>query len=228
MFTTRVRFSRRLKNARFAEGTGRRGPSGGEAITTVVEDQFAAVEQGIQQALQEEGPSKPSLRQAEATGPGMKQLEKQWQQIEQTLAAIAEEVREIEQRRQQSLRELQQVAVELATAIASRILHERIEEGAFDVEALIDNALNQLDFESPLTVGLHPKDLELLACRIEGRPPPWAQHGELRLVPDSTLSRGGCRIEGPKHEVLTDTNVLLTEVRQFLLDHLSDARIERR
>jgi len=228
MFTTRVRFSRRLKNARFAERTGRNALPGAETITTVVEDQFAALEQRLQQAIQDECPAAPSSQRAEKTNAERKHLEEQWRQIEQTLASVVEEVREIERRRQQSLRELRQVAVELAIAIASRILHERIGQDEFGIEQVIDNALNQLDFESPLSVTLHPKDLDLLACRTKGKPPPWAQHPELRLVPDSTLTRGSCRIEGPKHEVLTDSNVVLTEVRQFLLDHLADARTERR
>jgi flagellar biosynthesis/type III secretory pathway protein FliH len=228
MFTARVRFSRRLKDARFTEPTGDDASSAGEAMRTVVEDQFAALEQSIQQALQDECPETPGPRRAEETSADRKHAEGQWRQIEQTLAAVVEEVREIERRRQQSLHELRQVAVELAIAIASRILHERIGKDEYPVEQLIDNALNQLDFESPLSVALHPKDLELLACRMKGKPPPWAQHSELRLVPDSTLTRGSCRIEGPKHEVLTDSNVLLTEIRQFLLDHLADARTERR
>ena len=82
-------------------------------------------------------------------------------------------------------------------------------------------ALGRMTTEGPLVVALHPEDLQLRARRIDGKPPSWAGGEALRLVDDAALARGACRVEGPQCELLVDSDLLLEELRQFLLDRVS-------
>jgi hypothetical protein len=154
--------------------------------------------------------------------------EEEWRVIEAAFAAIDEQVQEIEQRRQQSLVELRQAAVELAVSIASRFLHERIEAGEFAVEELVEQLLAKCEGSKALEIRLHPADVELLERRSQGKTVPWRSHAGYKLVADAALKRGDCRIDAGEFSVLSLIELQLSELRQHLLENLDDARIERR
>ena len=57
---------------------------------------------------------------------------------------------------------MQKLAVELAVAIASRLLHDQIQAGDYPVENLVRTVVERLDTPQPVTVFLHPEDLAAL------------------------------------------------------------------
>ncbi len=114
----------------------------------------------------------------------------EWAQIETTFAAIDEKLLEIERRRQDSLVEMQQAAVELAISIASRLVHEKIEAGDFAVEELVGQLLKRCEGRGPAVIRLHPADLKLLKERSQGRRPPWLDQETYTLAADVTLGTG--------------------------------------
>jgi len=215
MFTTRVRFARCVTNVRLA------APAGGDAPACTGDGLVGPGEAAPHRRPADPGAQTPPPARPDSPAIDRELLEAQRQQVQRVLAAIAAEVRALQQRNERSLYELRQVALELAMAVSSRILHERIEEGRFAIERMIDGALAEIDPRRPLTVALHPEDLELLAQRVDSNTATWAPPAELQLVPDPTLARASCRIEGPRCEYLVDANLLLEETRQFLLDHLT-------
>ena len=156
------------------------------------------------------------------------ELDEQWEAIEAFFGSAQERLNEIEDRRRQALDELQQLAVELAVSIASRLVHDTIDSDAFAVDTMVGQMLARFENGEPTEIRLHPADLQSLKRRVEGKPPPWADHSSYRLVADAKLKRGDCRIESGDFGMLSGVDLQLSEIRHHLLESLDDAQIERR
>ena len=141
---------------------------------------------------------------------------------------LGEVATDLQQQQSQRLEEMQQVAVELAVAIALRLVHERIEAGDYAVETLIRQAVETLKTTQQVTIYLHPQDLALLENRLAKAHPPAADLVKLRLVGDPLLGRGDCRAEAGDTGVLAQVQEQLAGIRKHLLEKLPEATLDRR
>ena len=107
--------------------------------------------------------------------------------------------------------------------MSTRLLHERIISGDFPMEAKVRDMVKQLEGEPPVAVRLNPEDLQLLAKRL-GDEPLLAGMDDLKLIPDASLARGECRVEGKEAMLLSDVGRELQEIRDELLRSLAHAR----
>ncbi|MBN9523968.1 hypothetical protein J0H58_36575 [bacterium] len=139
--------------------------------------------------------------------------------LENVRAAAADVRRDLNAR----LREWQRAAVELAMATATRLLHDRVVTGEFPVEEKVREMVDQLHEDGPITVRLNPADLELLEHRLGGEPL-LPGRDDPRVIPDPTLARAECRVEGREGMLLTDVTRELNEIREQLLKDLGNAR----
>ena len=115
------------------------------------------------------------------------------------------------------------LAVELATSIAAKLLHERIEADQFNLEQMIRDMAADMPEDEIVSVRLNPHDLELLEKRLDGRPllgGPTDPH----LIADHSLARGACRVEGRASVSLSDLPRQLGQIREDLLRRVVDAR----
>lgn len=144
------------------------------------------------------------------------------------LEAIGAQLDEINERRQQSLLEMQQVALDLAIAVASQLVFQTITRDQHGVEELVRQAVHSMGIESRPIVALHPRDLELLHKRLGQEPDIWdLEH--VQLLGDPGISRGGCRVEGgPGRMLVSDIGVRLSEIRRHWMEELDDSQVERR
>jgi flagellar assembly protein FliH len=149
--------------------------------------------------------------------------------IRPVLDSIAAAVEEIELRRQQSLAELQQVAVELALAVASQLTFVAISREEHAVEELVGEAVRSLGLEPGIVLSLHPADLDQLNRRLAQQPAPAWKSADLAFRGDASVARGGCRIESPGGRMLvSDLSTRLSEIRRHWMEELDDAQTERR
>lgn len=144
------------------------------------------------------------------------------QRVEQVLAGLTQAVEALRAEYRRHLAELEQDAVELAVAVARRLLLDRLDDGRFPVEALVGAALKRLASDGPVVVRLHPDDLALLERRTGGRPLVPSDH-EVRLVADPEVARGGCRAEAGEVLVAFDLEAQLGALRGLLLEGIADA-----
>lgn len=144
------------------------------------------------------------------------------------LESIHEAVEEFEARRKQSLEELQLLAVELAVAAASNLVAQAIDRDEYGVEQLVQEAIGRLGMEQPITISLHPEDIQLLDRRTAGESVAWRE-GRITLRPDAGIQRGDCRAEtGDGRILIAEMSARLAEMRRHWLEGLDDAQIERR
>ncbi len=155
-------------------------------------------------------------------------LKRDRETLERLLESISESVDDLEKRRQTSLTELQQAAVEIAIAVASRLVFQKILAEDFAVEELVAGIVGRLNTQSPVIVHLHPDDLAKLERHLAGRATPWPNPERLRLIADRTIAQGNCRAESDSHAVMSKIELQLSEIRQHLLENMEDAQVERR
>jgi flagellar biosynthesis/type III secretory pathway protein FliH len=151
-----------------------------------------------------------------------RELEADRQHIEEVLAQVRTAVAELRQDREQRLRDWQRAAVELASTIASRLLHERVASDAFAIDSKVRDMIAALGEDVPVTVRLNPTDLQLLKQRL-GDQPLLTDRADPRFVPDPAINRSGCQVEGRESMLLSDVARELQEIRDDLLRSLDHA-----
>lgn len=168
----------------------------------------------------------PAILAAEAEQ--RQRQEQESRQLQLLLTGLATAVRELQTTRRQSLRELQQVAVELATAAASWLTQAVIDRDQLRPDQLIEQAIDQLGGGEPLTLRLNPQDLDLFRQLQESDEVTVPLPEDVQLVGDAGLARGSCTAEAPNISLVSDLETRLASVRQAWLENLDDAQTERR
>lgn len=144
--------------------------------------------------------------------------------IEQTLAQMRQAAEQLGTSYDAMAAEMRQAAVELAMAVAGRVVFDKLQAGDFPIEEMVRQAVARLPSAPAVTVYLHPDDLALLRRRLADNSLSLLREPELRLEVDPSLSRGGCRAEAEEIHVLADLATQLAELRQQLLWSASHAR----
>ena len=139
----------------------------------------------------------------------------------------AEAVQELQTQHQQSLGEMQEVAVELATAAASWLVGYAIDRDMFAVDELILKALEHLELNQSVKVRLHPADHTLLQTLLSD-PVSRQQLDLVSCLQDESIPRGSVRVESGRRILLTDMHTRLEEIRRTWMEKLDDSQIERR
>jgi flagellar biosynthesis/type III secretory pathway protein FliH len=150
------------------------------------------------------------------------------ERLQGVLGELLDAARELREAQRARLGEMQKVAVELAMAVASHMLHDRLESGDFPIEELVRAAVKRLEPRQAVIVRLHPDDLALLERRTADEPLFALDTEELRLIADPSLRRGDCRAETGDVAVVANLEEHLAEIRRDLLRALPEAEIERR
>ncbi|MFO0966550.1 MAG: FliH/SctL family protein [Gemmataceae bacterium] len=117
-----------------------------------------------------------------------------------------------------TLAEIKLATVDVALAVASHFMMERIQAGTFPFETLVTRALERLAPARQATVLVHPDDLRLLQERAGAHPSFTAV--DLRWLADASLPRGSFRIETMEQSVLFDVGNRFELLRQTLRQSL--------
>ncbi len=104
---------------------------------------------------------------------------------------------------------------QLSVEIARRVLAQRIEEGDYDVEVVIKEALGDNITESELSVHLNPEDLVLLqsARRESGQD---GQPENVKFVADASVGRAECFVKTPKGTIESRIDQKLDQISSAL------------
>ncbi|MBP3960877.1 hypothetical protein J8F10_37120 [Gemmata sp. G18] len=211
----RVRFSRRLRDARIVEAK--------EEIVSPPPVAPAPVVAPATTPAPQPAPVAAAQPIDFWTTNAGREIQADRERIEAALTNVKSAVENIRTERGERLREWQRAAIELALTIATRVLHEQVESGAFPIEAKVRDMIAQLGEDAAVTIRLNPDDLALLNKRLGGDSLLPDQINP-RLVPDANLGRGDCQVEGRESMLLSDVTRELEEIRDELLRSLKNAR----
>ena len=149
------------------------------------------------------GFSQGELAGAEAAG----------QRGEMMLHRLTQTLEELTQVRAQMIHETERQMVQLAIAIARRVIQREVTLDADLLIAMARVAMERLGETAQVKVRLHPDDYEAAgAARV-------AQLGgsNVMILADAHLSRGGCRIESDMGILDAGVNAQLQEIARALL-----------
>jgi flagellar assembly protein FliH len=137
---------------------------------------------------------------------GQRRADAMLQRLEATIGELA-------QVRGTLVRQVERQAVELAIAVAGRIVHREISMDPELMSALVRVALDRLGGDEPTTVRLHPEQYAALVGRYGEK-----LGGEhVRLVAQDSVPRGGCIVESAIGFVDATIQSQLQELTRALL-----------
>jgi len=102
----------------------------------------------------------------------------------------------------------------LAVEIARRILKHKLAQGDYDIQAIVEEALQQAPSRQNIVVRLHPEDAS--RCQQLQREDPDSPFAALELAADGSVGRGECLVETPKGIVKSFIEEHLERIREAL------------
>jgi flagellar assembly protein FliH len=133
------------------------------------------------------------------------------QKISSLLPALEKAIAQLVDARQAWLRHWEQTAVHLAAKIAQRVIRRELSQTPAITLDLVREALELAAGSPHLKIALNPDDFDTLHGQIERLVKEIAKAAETEIVPDVTVSVGGCRVE----------------TRQGLIDQQVETQLER-
>jgi flagellar assembly protein FliH len=127
---------------------------------------------------------------------------------------LGETLDELASLRQTLLQQSERQLVQLALALARRIVRRELAADEELLMALARVALDKLGEAGQATIRLHPDDFARAAARGADR---WAV-AHVTVVADSAVSRGGCLVESPFGFVDASIDAQFQELARALLD----------
>jgi flagellar biosynthesis/type III secretory pathway protein FliH len=169
----------------------------------------------------------PSVPLAKVPQPDPARQEREERQaIEQVLDHLRTTAAHYAEHYESMIEEMRHAAIELAIAVAGRVVFDKLDSNEFPIEEMVGQAVARLPAAPSLSVYLHPDDLALLQRRLAGKPVLLPSEAKIRIEADSSLRRGGCRAEASEIHVLADLADQLAGLRQHLLWSSSHAQSE--
>lgn len=170
---------------------------------------------------------RPAVRELHPP-PTQQQLAEHQARVEAALGSIRESLVDLEQRRQQSLAEMQQLAVELSVEIAAQVINQQLETNQSLAVGLAERAIARLNAAGETTLLLHPDDAAVVQAAVQESEAMQAEFQNVTIAGHPALPRGACQAESSQFGVRIDPASHLETIRQTLLEQLDDAQTERR
>lgn len=151
-----------------------------------------AHKQGFQAGYQE------GLKQgnAEAARQYQQKLQQEVQQRLSTLMpALQQVIQYLREANDHWQGEWESLGIQLANAIASRIVHQSLSDHSEIARKTLSQCLSLVGRVPRVTIWLNPKDAESLKIDQQGFDSAFQGIGEVRIIEDATLTPGGCRVE---------------------------------
>jgi len=114
------------------------------------------------------------------------------------------------------LNEMREVTVELAHAIASKLVFQQLAAGTFPIDRLVTEVLSRLNTREPVTVRLHPEDLAVFE-QSDRQPQAADSEASVRFIADPKLARGDCKAVAGGITVFYELRRQIEEIRRELL-----------
>ena len=137
---------------------------------------------------------------------------------EAMLRRLSETLTELTSLRATMIRQTENQIVELALAVARRVVHREVSLDRNLMIAIVRVALDRLGESAHVTVRLHPEEFEATgAARVAE-----LAGSDITFVPDARVGRGGCRVESDMGMLDAGVDAQIQEIARALLgeDHV--------
>ncbi|MBC7819699.1 MAG: hypothetical protein IAG10_22685 [Planctomycetaceae bacterium] len=178
-------------------------------------DEFARRGELVRQPMSRSRPASPSS----AIDGELEQLHQQREVLARSLVEIQRVMHTTDERLNVLLGDVREATIELAHAIATKLVFEQIDSDRFPIENLVHEVLSRIHSRDATVVRLHPDDLALLqefpVIRSAG------DERALQYIADATLQRGDCKATAGEIKVVYELRHQIEEIRRQLLSTVS-------
>jgi flagellar biosynthesis/type III secretory pathway protein FliH len=136
------------------------------------------------------------FREGEAAG-----LERALRELDPSRQAAERAASQLNILREELTGQTQENVMALALAVARQVMQREVQTTPGAVAELVEKALTHFPLDQKIRIRLHPADLVFISGEGTDAPPVEAGPREVRWIPDDSVSRGGCLVEGPEHVV---------------------------
>jgi flagellar assembly protein FliH len=141
-------------------------------------------------------------------------LEAGAKRTEAMLRRIAQTLEELGRLRKAIIRDTERQMVQLALALARRLVHREVSMDPTLVAAMAHVALERLGDAAPATIKLHPDDFAVISGQ---RGTAW-EGAQVTILPDPAVTRGGCVVESDFGTVDGQIDAQFEQMSRALLD----------
>ena len=117
------------------------------------------------------------------------------QKVEPVLASLGELVAGMRHERENLVRLHQPELVNIAFAIAQRVVRAELAAAPEAVTRAVEDALARVGVRDEIRIYVSPQDAALVERYLQEARPGGVESGHLKLEPDASIARGGCRLE---------------------------------
>ncbi len=185
-------------------------------LTTVREEAAKIIQQAHQQAEQLRRHAEVAGRQAAERAIEQVLEDKVAERLKTVVPALQQIVHELEQTKGELVAQWERSAIQVATAIAGRIVRREIEREPQITLDSISEALRLAIGATEITLHVNPKDLEDLAVQIGRLAETLCQLAPSQIVADERITQGGCRIITKRGEIDQQIETQLKRIEEDL------------
>lgn len=140
------------------------------------------------------------------------------ERLQTVLQAMGQAAAEIGRARDAWQKQWEEQAIRLSVAIAERIIRREVATHPEITLSLLHEALQLAAGSQQLTIHLHPQDCESLGSQADTLARRLAGLATVQVLPDATLTPGGCRIETEQGHIDAALETQLQRIAQELTD----------
>lgn len=136
---------------------------------------------------------------ASAASAGVKEtelLKLQKENLAQACGALQAAVNKVNEFRENIFREHKEQIAKLSVEIARKILLQKVREGDYEIEPIVQEALKSAPTHEDIVVHLNPEDL--VQCQKAQQEGPDSTLAGVKFVADPSVGRAECLLETPK------------------------------
>jgi len=160
----------------------------------------------------------PGLGQANSAANAMQNpaqvSEAQKNTFSQTCQAINGVVTKLNQFYEKMFSEQKEEIAKLSVEIARKILMQKVEDGDYEIQSIIKEALSNSPTQKDIVVHLNPEDLTECQKALQNEPDDTLK--DVKFVSDSKIGRAECLLESPKGTVESLINEHLDRISKAL------------
>jgi len=132
----------------------------------------------------------------------------------QTFQAINDVVTKLNQFYEKVFAEQKEEIAKLSVEIARKILMQKVEDGDYEIQSIIKEALNSAPTKQDIVVHLNPEDLTECQKAVQNEPD--GTLADIKFVSDSNIGRAECLLESPKGTIESLINEHLDRISKAL------------
>lgn len=141
-------------------------------------------------------------------------LRVQKERLAQACGALQAAVNKVNEFRDNIFKEHKEQIAKLSVEIARKILLQKVQEGDYEIESIVQEALKNAPTHEDIVVHLNPEDL--VPCQKAQQEEPNSTLAGVKFVADPSIGRAECLLETPKGIVESFINGHLERIGEAL------------